>query len=174
VNRPLDESYFEWLYFQVGARKNTDPNASYWKLLKLLYFKEFVWVIPNDDNRAEDGRALRIRFLQETDYESDPDWFEYPCSVLELLIALSERLAFEGDGEPRTWFWVLIDNLGLYHYRDGRKIPVGKIEETIDILIWRNYEPDGNGGLFPLKNPSQDQRDVDIWYQMNAYLLERV
>jgi hypothetical protein len=28
------------------------------------------------------------------------------------------------------------------------------------------------GGFFPLTHPNDDQRKVEIWYQMNAYLDE--
>jgi hypothetical protein len=33
-------------------------------------------------------------------------------------------------------------------------------------------DTDGSGGLFPLKNPQQNQRTTEIWYQMNAWLME--
>ena len=29
-----------------------------------------------------------------------------------------------------------------------------------------------DGGLFPLKFVKQDQRFVELWYQLNAYILE--
>lgn len=173
MGRPLDELYLEWLYDQVGA-VGTDPSTGHWELLKILATKEFVWIVPNDDNRAEDGRFLRHEFLSEQNLKlDDPHWMRLGCDMFELLVGISRRLAFEGDGEPREWFWEMINNLGLYNYRDGGHIPVGTINEVLDDLIWRTYEPDGRGGLFPLKYPEQDQRDVEIWYQLNAYLLER-
>ncbi len=172
--KPLDELYLEWLYRQVGAVGNPDPSASYWKLFKLLYEKEFIWQVLNDDNRAEDGRFLRQEFIaQEELVIDDPYWARLGCGMLEMLIALSRRLAFEGDGFSRDWFWELINNLGLYDYRDGRRFPERRINQILDDLIWRTYEPNGRGGLFPLRYPQEDQRDVEIWYQLNAYLLER-
>jgi hypothetical protein len=173
ATKPLDELYFEWLYGQVGQVGGKDPSAGYWKLFKLLYDKEFVWTLLNDDNRAEDGRALRVEFLTEEHYQIEPLFFDYPCSVLELLIALSRRLSFEGDGDPRSWFWEMINNLGLYNYRDGGQVPERRINAILDDFVWRSYQADGRGGLFPLKHPEEDQRDVEIWYQMCAYLLER-
>ena len=46
-------------------------------------------------------------------------------------------------------------------------------EEVLDAVIFRNYEYDGRGGLFPLRYPDRDQRDEELWSQLNAYLLEQ-
>lgn len=84
---PLDELYFTWLYSQVGSVKDRNPSRSYWKILRKLFTKEFVWIVPNDDNRAEDGRDLRLEFLEEHDIQDvDPNWMRLGCSMLELLI----------------------------------------------------------------------------------------
>lgn len=133
-----------------------------------MYTKEFVWLIPNDDNRAKDGKDLRTEFLESTGLEcQDSNWLRLGCSVLEMFVALSRRLAFETDGESSRWFWQLVDNVGLTLSFSKRRI-----DERLDELIWRNYQPDGTGGLFPLRHPHADQRQVEIWYQLNAYLLE--
>jgi hypothetical protein len=42
----------------------------------------------------------------------------------------------------------------------------------LDRVIRREYEPDGTGGFFPLQNPLEDQTQVEIWYQMAAYINE--
>lgn len=174
MKKPLDELYFEWLYGQVGEVDSRDPTTQYWKLLKILYEKEFVWIVANDDNRAEDGRELRIDFERELGIKvTDPGWKRMSCSFLELLIGLARRLAFETDGQPAFWFWHLINNLGLSRFRDGRRIPADKVDDILETVIWRNYEPDGRGGLFPLQHPTEDQRDVELWYQLCSYLLER-
>lgn len=170
---PLDELYFRWLYSQVGSVTTKDRSKTYWELLKQLHMKEFVWIVPNDDNRAEDGRDLRQEFLESEGAEvEDPDWLRLGCSMLELFIGLSRRLAFEADGEPSGWFWHLLDNVGLRIYSDARINSVDRINESLDRIIWRTYEPDGTGGLFPLRNPGKDQREVELWYQLSAYLLE--
>jgi len=49
VSQPLDELYFTWLYSQVGSVRTRNPARTYWSLLRYLYTKEFVWIIPNDD-----------------------------------------------------------------------------------------------------------------------------
>lgn len=169
---PLDELYFRWLYSQVGSVNSRDPERNYWKILRKLFTREFVWIVPNDDNRAEDGRDLRLDFLDEHDIRDvDPNWMHLGCSMLELLVGLSRRLSFEAEGEPRTWFWHLMQNLGLNNYNDYTPFSEQEIDEILDRVIWRTYERNGSGGLFPLKKTRKDQRRVELWYQLCAYLL---
>lgn len=175
MSKPLDELYLRWLYDQVG-NGGSNPRQTHWELIKQLFTKEFVWIIPNDDNRIEDGLGLRYEFLDEiNDAPIDMDWMSIGCSMLEMLMGLSRRLSFEAEGDPRDWFWHLIGNLGLStfsdsiyddHYR-------AEIDEVLDTVIYRLYEPDGKGGIFPLQSPCKDQTEVELWYQLNAYLLER-
>lgn len=173
ISLPLDELYLQWLYSQVGEIREKRPSRTYWSLFRQLYTKEFVWLIPNDDNRVEDGRDLRYEFLHEIGVDSvDRNWMELGCSFLEMLVALSRRLAFEADGEPAQWFWHLLHTLDIDIYTDNMQIPHQDVEDILDTVIWRTYRRDGHGGLFPLRHPRQDQREVEIWYQLNAYLLE--
>ncbi len=144
-------------------------------MLEQLFLMEFVWFIPNDDNRAEDGRELRREFLEaEGITDVDPNWVSLGCSVLEMLIALSRRLTFEAEGESSEWFWTLIANAGLDRYTDARRFHRDAVTDILERIIWRTYQPDGRGGLFPLQRAHEDQRDVELWYQMSAYLLERL
>lgn len=176
MNPPLDEEYFTWLYSQISSVKSRSRIRNHWALTRALYNKEFAWIVANDDNRAADGLDLRYEFLHESaiDYP-DPNWIQLGCSVLEMLIGLSRRLSFDAEGEPRDWFWTLVRNLGLIGYNDHNW--VGQAEDEVDLIlerfIWRNYASDGNGGLFPLEHPRDDQREIEIWYQLQAYLLER-
>lgn len=171
MSEPLDESYFVWLYSQVADCRLKNPSRTYWRMMRELHTKEFVWLIPNDDNRIEDGRALRYEFIDECGIQSAPrDWLRMGCSMLELLIGLSRRLAFEAEGEPRAWFWKLVENLDLEEYNDHRLPPRNYINRTLDKVIWRTYNRNGHGGLFPLNGTRNDQRWVELWYQLNEYL----
>lgn len=177
VNDSLDGAYLEWLYSQVGIVQNRNPARSHWKLLRQLYTREFTWFVPNDDNRIEDGKELRSEFLLETGYQLDDPyghWFSLGCSMLEMLIGLSRRVAFESDRSPGEWFWRLMHNLELDHVTDDiYEISIEEeVEEILDRVIFRQYEYNGQGGLFPLRNAHQDQRAVEVWYQLQAYLLE--
>lgn len=174
----LDEAYLDWLIARVTSPRQRRSNAvrSYNKLLKQFHEKEFFWLVANDDNRMLDGLELRNEFLEEIHYrigENDEEWASAGCSVLELLIGLSQRLADLDGGEPRIWFWRMIKNLGLDQFDDQVPYDWEDVDETLSTFIYRTYDPDGRGGLFPLENPKEDQRKVEIWYQLNAYLLER-
>jgi hypothetical protein len=170
----LDELYIQWLYSQVGNVRLTSKSKTFWSMARQLYKTEFVWFVPNDDNRAEDGRDLRYEFFDQTGEELDVDWFDQPCSMFELLLGLARRLSFEAGGEPRAWFWHLLDNLDLgrvtdAHYNDDTE---RGIAEILDRINRRTYNRDGYGGLFPLRRPRRDQRKVELWYQLNAYIIE--
>lgn len=176
MDEPLDEKYFKWLYRQVASDRLKDPTRTYWELLRMLYSKEFVWLIANDDNRVEDGRDLRREFVVARKIEDpDPEWMNLGCSFLEMLIGLSRRCSFEADGPAKDWFWLLIGNINLAAFCDAyfrTRKQHNYVDEAMDAVIWRTYRPDGRGGLFPLRQPAQDQRDVELWYQLSCYLLE--
>ena len=143
--------------------------------MKQLYVKEFVWLIPNDDNRAEDGKELRYEFINEQGIdEVDQAWLDLGCSVLEMMIALARRAAFESDDEVVEWFWRFIFNLGLNNHTDiaYASKTEREVDNVLDTVIFRTYDADGLGGLFPLTHPRQDQRKVELWYQLAAYLSE--
>jgi hypothetical protein len=172
--QPLDELYFVWLCSQVADPDVSDPSLTYWKLLKQLFTTEFTWRIPNDDNRSEDGKDLRREFIHDKDLEDiDYGWIELGCSVFELMVGLSRRLSFEADGEPHYWFWKLMENLGIAEFSDDRRLPKKRIDETLRRVITRTYEKNGEGGFFPLRNTDEDQRKVELWYQLSAYVLEQ-
>lgn len=138
---------------------------------------EFVWTIPGDDNRIQDGKDLRTEFMYAFDIPNDFPELEFKeyVSVFEITIAISRILAFVAGGEASGWAWRLIDNLGLNHYYDPlntRKF--GEVHNILENLIWRTYERNGKGGFFPLLFPVEDQTKVEIWYQLNAYVNEIV
>lgn len=173
MSRPIDDRYLEWLYSQFGAVRNRNPSRSYWNLAKQLYTKEFVWFVPNDDNRILDGKELRYEFLKETD-EVDPAWMNLGCSMLEMLVALARRAAFESSEPPAHWFRVFLANMKVDAYTDDvyDQDIAQEVEEALDKVIYRNYRKNGVGGLFPLRKTFTDQRKVELWYQLAAYILE--
>lgn len=168
----LDDRYLDWLYGQVVEVKPREPFRTYWTLLTQLYRIEFTWFVPNDDNRAEDGLELRREWVAEFDVHPDRDWMELGCSFLELLVALSRRLAFETENPPDYWFWHLIDNLGFREFTDISDYNGSFVSGRVRAVIDRKYDCNGHGGLFPLQQSSKDQRKVELWYQLSEYLLQ--
>jgi len=175
-DKPLDELYIEWLYKSfVGATSNPNPNSTFWELAKQLYEMPFTWIIEDDGNRAERGKELRQDFIRECEIQDiEVNWLQIDCSVLEMLASLACRASFESWGEPGDWFWKFLENLGLNHYND--RIYSKAIMEEVDAVVrrWldREYEKDGVGGLFPRQHAERDQTKVNIWYQLQGYLLE--
>lgn len=173
---PLDEQYLTWLYSQVAPVKVRPRARIYWSLLGQLYDTVFVAIVPHDENRIADAKDLRYEFLADReDLQGDPEWMGLPCRMLELLIVLARHLSFEMDDSVDIWFWHLIETLDLKQFNDREYDDHAEEEvaRTLDRVIWRTYEPNGQGGLFPLRNPTKDQRKVELWYQLNGYLLEQ-
>lgn len=173
--------YFCWLCEMVAV-DGRYTDAAYWVLAKVLWNTDFYYSMERDEDRLKDGLALRDRYYRV----GGTDSYDGPCTVLEVLVALADRMDCimdELDGECRItmFFWEMIDNLGLSNYSDDvfESYPkrVGSFYNRIDVRIdnWlsRNIDYNGQGGLFPLERPRSDQRETDIWYQANAYLLEQ-
>ena len=175
----INNEYFEWMTDLVC--KNRYSNLiSYRKLLTCLHDTEFRYSIPKDENRANDGIDLRWRFVCQIDNDLDHygdalDYLEGPCSVLEMMVALAIRCEENIMDDPtigdRTgqWFWGMIVSLGLGSMIDSR-FSKRFVNDTIEKFLDREYEPNGEGGLFTIKNCNRDLRTVEIWYQLCWYL----
>lgn len=168
-DEPLEDLYFDWLCARVMLPHSV-KYVNYNGLLQVLHRTEFVWVVSGDDNRAEDGIELRSDFLRETHFYQDPMWLDVPCSMLEMLIALAYRAAFQTRISTENWFWKFIENLNLNEFRRISEDDIQMIQEIVNTFIWRNYQANGSGGLFPLHSPPRDQRKVEIWYQFGDYV----
>jgi hypothetical protein len=91
--------------------------------------------------------------------------------LVALALRCEENIMDDPDMGNRTgqWFWIMISNLGLGAMRDSR-FNERRAEVVIDRLLSRDYEPDGEGGLFTVKGCKHDMRTVEIWHQMCWYL----
>lgn len=169
----VNNEYFNWLYDSV-CKDRFAPSISFRKLLSFLHSTEFRWVIPMDSNRAADGIDLRSRFAAECRIPHACRYISGPCSVLEMMVALSIRCeTFMDDPQlgDRTaqWFWGMVVSLGLGAMEDSRFN-----ERVVDIKIQRflhhDYKPNGEGGLFTIYRCEEDLRDMEIWHQMCRYM----
>lgn len=171
-----DERYFHWLYALIADPDSRDPSETHYLLCERLYKMPFVWSIRNDENRAADGLELRNEYLDDTNDRVPSDWFDLECSIFEMMISIARRASFQAGGVPDVWFWTMLDNIELVKYNDERYHSAidDSITEALHRVMNRNYEKSGRGGFFPLRRPGRDQRRVELWYQMSAYLLENV
>jgi hypothetical protein len=169
----IDEQYFDWLCRLLLIGKEN----RYGRLLDRLHGRPFESFVPNDDNREFEGRNLRYTFRNEMSIDFIlPGFFEENASVLEVMVGLAirccETLA-DDDNNMRIdqWFWLLISNCGLIRFTDDRFSSLD-VDEIVDRVVYRRYERNGVGGLFPLKRARRDLRKVELWYQMSYYLVE--
>lgn len=166
------EQYFNWMYDMVFTKR----TPSYVRLLRYLNSQEFTYNIRLDGNRADDGLYLRYRFKQENHLRAvDVDrWLTGKCSVLEMMVALCLRIEEDIMDDPvkgnriHKWFHVMLKSLGLLDMDDAY-FDERYADKVITRFLNREYEPNGAGGLFRIKDCPYDLRSVEIWYQMCWY-----
>ena len=177
----------------LGKEHNAPQRRPYGELCRVLFGVDFrcseeTAAGKEDEIRATDAMELRRRYAEETgdflgksEREIDRIWKSVhgKCSVLELILQLAiqiDRMVNEDEPEAMVpdLFWILIRNLGVDLLENE-----DEIRAKLDVFMDRKYGSDGvGGGLFPLKRipktGAKDQREVGIWYQMNAWLSEHL
>lgn len=168
----IQDIYFEWMSGLVFP--DVQEREQYEYLLRALDSSIFHFSIPMDENRMLDGIDLRYRFSYETGYD-DRSILRDNCSTLEMMVALALKADdmimydYETGSKINYIFKVMIKSLqlsGMVNSNFDRNYVEGRIGRFLD----RDYHRTGRGGLFTVRNPARDMRDVDIWYQMNWYL----
>lgn len=172
----IAELYFQWLYDR--ASDDSRVHKTYRDLLLFLHTVPFNYILPMDGNRESDGINLRYRFAAENNIDDiliRVTIDSYPCSVLEMMLALAIRCeeSFMHDADigdrTREWFWVMLTNLGLSSMSDG-SFDRDLREKRVDTFIYRKYDFEGHGGLFTVPNCKRDMRSIEIWAQLMMYL----
>lgn len=176
----FNQDYFRWLCSLISLQGAISPKTQ--TLCRDLHETFFTWSVPNDDNRSEEGIQLRLAYAEEVpnaDYSPDGN-----ATVLEMLVALAIEMdgilgTLDDERRVNVWFNQLILNLGLIGYDEQTDSPSECVKiryhnsKLVNGFLNRTYSETGEGGLFPLKRPTEDQRNVEIWYQMMAYLNEK-
>lgn len=166
--------YFNWMYDMVCGGRFA-PSISYRKMLTFLHDVEFTYFVPYDENRAQEGIALRYRYCLLHDCEDLEVCLDGPCSVLEMMLALAIRCEENIMDDPtkgdRTaqWFWGMINNLGIGSMHDSN-YNEWHVNDVVTRFLDREYEPDGTGGLFKVTGWNRDMRTAEIWHQLMAYI----
>lgn len=158
------EGYFDWLYHE------TFPNENYYELAQAMHRVEFTYSIRMDSNRAADGVSMRNAYLYEHGVPGEtPD--DDPCSFLEMFAGLTKKMAMLLDKSMHETSMHLLRNIDLASYTD-QHFRVMEVLEVLDMIMDREYQYSGLGGFFPLNDPPTDQRDVELLYQLNQYIIE--
>lgn len=171
-------AYRRWLVERMDAH-------GYEILFDFLYDVEYRWDpdIPRDSDRESDGRDLRRRFSEETGMELPDGWKSHPCSFLEFVVALAFAIDDEimydpyNPGQVSEWFWMMMTNLGLDIFDDRTMLENSassyeEVTRIVELEMGREFDYNGYPGMFPLRKPIMDQRDVETWYRANAYMIE--
>lgn len=172
MTEPIEFTYFDWLCSKVMRVEASTPSTTFWGLFRYLHNHQYVWTISGDDNRAADGVDLRHEYAYECNVLIPREWENLPCSVFEMLVALAIRAQFQTGDPPSYWFWIMMENLGLDECNDASIMQDEEVEEIVQRFLFRQYEPSGLGGLFPLHDPLHDQRTTEIWYQFAEYITD--
>lgn len=146
-------------------------------LFKHLHQREFIFPdMPMDYAREVDGKSERYYFSLSKPYVYDDvkEALAGPCSILEMMVAFCKRIEqlkkmwSKGD-RTGEWFWNMLVNMRIANMNDDRYDPE-YVNERLDIMIYREYDYFGDGGLFYAKNPPKDMRETNLWYQMQYSL----
>jgi hypothetical protein len=174
----LAKAYFDWLYERVFGIRDVDTSNCYTIICNYMLQFPFKYIVPHDDNRIADGTMLRDEFLRSYKRRYNEidkvDMIIPDATIFEVLVGLAARADFILDHGEEFWFDLFLTNLQLKEFNDRRYVAKDntKIERRLRRFNDRRYQPDGTGGIFPLKDPQQDQREVELWYQMAAYMTE--
>lgn len=172
----VENQYFNWLYDNICSMRAHD-DISYYKILNLLFIRPFSFTVQMDENRAIDGIALRYYFDMDTNPNSSLaiNTIDRTCSVLEMMYALAMKIENEVMDDPRygdrtnQWFWDMMKNLGLSMMTDDQ-YDENIANDIIDRFLFRQYNHDGKGNIFYVKNSHEDLRELEIWIQAECYL----
>lgn len=166
------EHYNKWLYDM------SFKSDEYTAVFDILNHIPFIWSVANDDNRADDGLRLRREYLFEYGAKKEHyDWDLSECSFIEMLIGNAKAFSLLMDKDLPTSVMRLMRNTRLSEYTNSKQrhrphafeLEVTEIANTIN---HREYDYDGSGGLYPLNDPPKDQRNIEIYAQMNQYINE--
>lgn len=178
----LKDSYFDWIINKLFDNKTT--MDLYTPLLRTLNSIPFEWSIELDENRQKDAQDLRYIFGDENGYYESEICRELdivPPSLFEVIAALIFRVqdSMLGDFDVViTNQQIILDCLKSLKLNDltGDMSfdDLYYIDNIIGTLYSREYEYNGEGGLFTVESPKSDMRDTELWYQMMWYLNEKL
>ena len=179
----LDLHYLCWLMNQIHI-EGGGPDG-YDRLCEVLQSCAFFTIVRMDENRREEGMSLRNEAEDEMLLEGDTSGIErpfpYTCSMMEIIVVMARRMNYEMldseyEADIGKWAIELLSNAGLSGFTNSMfdKDPNtrNEVEAIIKDIVYHRYGFDGEGGLFPLKQPKYDQRTTELLTQMNNYLAE--
>lgn len=167
--------YLDWLFALVESAR---PGQTFLYLFRALHRTKFSADprVPLDSNRVSEALNIRAEFFRDSHIKDIEHTEEDRVSMLELLIQLAYDMGeiTSRENNVPSYFFELLENLGIcipdeeYTNIDAMDAYVYSVLQKV---IKRRYKR--NGLLFPLQHANRDQREVELWFQMQAYLLEQ-
>ena len=133
--------YTSWL-IKRGCLENHTELASVWDEL------DFMWYIPEDEDKAIQALRMRDEYCYET---GEPSPRQAPASFLEVFVSITDTLTAMLYQDRDAFTKSILLNLGARSYSDDGRLPSEIHEEALNIaerVMYRTYSRNGTGGLF--------------------------
>lgn len=150
-------NYTSWL-IERGCLENYSELASVWDEL------DFMWYIPEDEDRAIQALRMRDEYCYETGMPSPR---QAPASFLEVFVSITDILTAMLYQDRESFTKSILLNLGARSYFDDGRPPSEIHEEALNIaerVTYRTYSRNGTGGLFRI--PGMDTLEMPLTTQM--------
>lgn len=150
-------TYTRWL-IQRGCLENYSELASVWDEL------DFVWYIPEDEDKAIQALRMRDEYCYETGMPSPR---QAPASFLEVFVSITDTLTAMLYQDRESFTKSILLNVGARSFSDDGRLPSEIHEEALIIaerVMYRTYSKNGTGGLFRI--PGLDTLEMPITTQM--------
>ncbi len=150
-------TYTRWL-IQRGCLENYSELASVWDEL------DFVWYIPEDEDKAVQALRMRDEYCYEM---SMPSPRQAPASFLEVFVSITDSLTAMLYQDREKFTKSILLNMGAYSYSDDGRLPSEIHEGALEIaerVMYRTYGRNGSGGLFRI--PGANVLETPITSQM--------
>lgn len=150
-------NYTRWL-IQRGCLENYSELASVWDEI------DFVWYIPEDEDKAVQALRMRDEYCYETEMPSPR---QAPASFLEVFVSITDTLTAMLYQDREEFTKSILLNMGARSYSDDVRLPLEIHEEALTIaerVMYRTYGRNGSGGLFRV--PGSNILETPITSQM--------
>lgn len=149
--------YTPWL-IQRGCLENYSELASVWDEL------DFVWYIPEDEDKAVQALRMRDEYCYEM---SVPSPRQAPASFLEVFVSITDSLTAMLYQDREKFTKSILLNMGARSYSDDGRLPSEIHEGALKIaerVMYRTYGRNGSGGLFRI--PGANVLETPLTTQM--------
>lgn len=125
---------------------------------------DFVWYIPEDEDKAIQALRMRDEYCYETGMPSPR---QAPASFLEVVVSITDTLTAMLYQDRESFTKSILLNVGARSFSDDGRPPSEIHEEALIIaerVMYRTYSRNGTGGLFRI--PGVDTLEMPLTTQM--------